>query len=576
VVFEVSDHTVRQRFELALRAGRIGTWRWDVRTGFVDWDASMCELFGFEPDAFDGTYETYASRLHPDDRVAVEASIRRTIDERLPGNEVEHRILLPEGGVRWFRATSKLLLDEQGDPAELIGVAVDITDRQQAELERAAAIDAEDVARHAVRVAQRRMEMLARASTLIDTPLDIDLTLQQIADLAITEMADWCVVDVQGEGTLQHAAVAHRDPAMVAIAKRIQDLYPSDPRNPQVIELLTTREPQFVREIPPGMLEASARDEEHLRLVRSLGLTSYLAVPLVSSGAAVGIMLLASSNGRMLDEEDVSLAVALGRRAGSAVAKARLHAKLKTTAKVLQQSLVPARLPEIPGVRLSAHYRSGTAGVDIGGDYYDVFRTTPERWWVVLGDVCGKGPEAAALAGAVRYSLRAIVTETSEPATALTRLNEVLLAEDWSPRFTTLVLATFESPADAGTSRPDEGRPVLLQVVSGGHPPALVRRADGSVEALTSPGTLVGLLPDLDLTTVDVELSRGDSVLFYTDGATEARLATGEEMGESRLIRLLAREGAEPDDLASRIAHDLIERAGAGLRDDLALLTLSR
>jgi PAS domain S-box-containing protein len=569
---EVSDRTVRQRFELALRAGRVGTWRWDVVTGAVDWDGSMCELFGFAPDGFDGSYEAYASRLHPEDRDAVEASIRRTLDERLPGGRLEHRVLLPDGEVRWFTASSRLLLDEAGEPAELIGVAVDITDRRQAELERAAARDAEDLARDAVQTAQRRIEMMARVSVLVDTPLDLDATLQQIADLAITEMADWCVVDVRDDGVVHHAAVAHRDPTMVAIVKRIQERYPSDPDNPQVAELMRTLKPQFMRDIPDELVARSAQDAEHLELLRSLQLTSYLAVPLIAFGKSNGLMVLASSNGRRLDEEDVMLATEFGERAGSSVAKGGMHGKLQATAQVLRRSLAPAALPSVPGVAMSAHYRSGTTGVDIGGDYYDVFPTAGGRWWAVLGDVCGKGPEAAALAGAVRYSLRAITMAVSDPATALDRLNEVLMAEDWSPRFTTLVLATFSEPANG----PDDDGPLVLRLVSGGHPPAIVRRAAGSIEVLDSPGMLVGLITPLELTTVEVELHRGDTMLLYTDGATEARLATGEEMGESRVTRLLAAEGADPTDLASRIAQDLVERAGAGLRDDLALLTLSR
>jgi PAS domain S-box-containing protein len=572
VTHQVTDQAVRERFELALRAGRVGTWRWDVASGFVDWDASMCELFGFVPGSFDGSYESYVSRLHPQDRAHVEAAIRRTIDERLPGNELEHRILLPDGEVRWFTSCSRLLLDDAGEPSELIGVAVDITDRRQAELERAAARDAEDLARDAVQTAQRRIEMMARVSVLVDTPLDLDATLQQIADLAITEMADWCMVDVRDDGVVHHAAVAHRDPAMVAIVKRIQERYPSDPDNPQVVELMRTLKPQFVREIPADLVVRSAQDPEHLQLLRSLNLTSYLAVPLIAFGKSNGLMLLASSNGRRLDEEDVMLATEFGVRAGSAVAKAGMHSKLQATAQVLRRSLAPARLPRIPGIEMSAHYRSGTTGVDIGGDYYDVFPTGGGRWWAVLGDVCGKGPEAAALAGAVRYSLRAITMDITDPAMALTRLNEVLMAEDWSPRFTTLVLATFCEPATG----PDDEGPLVLRLASGGHPPAIVRRADGAIEVLESPGMLVGLISPLDLTTVEVELHRGDTILLYTDGATEARLATGEEMGQSRVTRLLAVEGADPKDLASRIAQDLVERAGAGLRDDLALLTLSR
>ena len=152
----------------------------------------------------------------------------------------------------------------------------------------------------------------------------------------------------------------------------------------------------------------------------------------------------------------------------------------------------------------------------------------------------------------------------------------MLLAEDWSPRFTTLVLATFEQPRQTDVPTSDDEEPVVLRLVSGGHPPAIVRRADGTVEVLDTPGTLIGLLPSLELTTVEVELCRGDTILLYTDGATEARLATGEEMGQSRVTRLLAEHGSTTTDLASRIADDLVLRAGAGLRDDMALLTLSR
>jgi PAS domain S-box-containing protein len=570
VTHEATDHAVRERFELALRAGRVGTWRWEIRTGVVDWDSSMCELFGFAPGEFDGSYDSYAARLHPDDRSEVEATIRRTLDRRLPGNDMEHRVLLPDGTVRWFSSSSRLVLDENGEPQELLGVVVDVTDRRQAELERAAAMHAEDVARDAVRAAQRRIEMMARVSVLVDTPLDLDATLQQIADLAVSEVADWCVVDVREDGLVHPAAVAHRDPAMVAVLRQIQEKYPSDPRNPRMLELMRTLQPQFIRDIPPELVQQSARDAEHVRLVESLHLTSYLAVPLMAFGRGVGVMVLASSNGRHLDEEDVALAREFGIRAGSAVVKARMHAQLQTTARVLQSTLVPRRVPEIPGVAMSAHYRSGTAGVDIGGDYYDVFRTGVDRWWVALGDVCGKGPEAAALAGAVRYSLRAIATETDDPTVALHRLNEVLLAEDWSPRFTTMALATFRVPAEA----PDDD--LTLTVASGGHPPAFVRRADGSVEVVTCQGTLLGLLPELHLETVEVRLGKGDTVLFYTDGATEARLSTGEQVGQSRLTELFAREGADVVDLAPRLAHDLVARAGEGLRDDLCLLTLSR
>ncbi len=583
----MTESVVRRRFEMALRAGRIGTWRWDIATNVVDWDASMEELYGFAPGSFDGTYEAYASRLHPEDRPAVEAVLAELLRQRSPSYHVEHRTVLPTGEVRWFASTGQLSLDEDGEPRELIGVAMDVTDRRRAELERELAREAEGRARSEAdasrrrmqllaRSSRRRMQMLARASSLLDAPLDLDATLQQVGELAIREIADWCTVDVLVEGRVHRVAVAHRDPTMIALAHALQARYPTDPQNPMLSEMLRTLEPVLVPEITEDMLRGAARDDEHLSMLRSLNLTSYLAVPLVAGTQGVGTMLLASSHGRTLDQEDVDLAVELGRRAGAAVDKTRLYEELSHTATTLQASLLPPALPSIPGLGLSAHYSSGTEGIDIGGDYYDVFRTSTSRWWVVLGDVCGKGPGAAALAAAVRYSLRALAPDTDDPAELVRRLNDLLLAGSWGERFTTLVIVTFS--VDPGDGDAEPSAPLGLALVSGGHPPPLLRRGDGTVEAVIGPGTLVGVLPEVDVKVVELELFHGDTLLLYTDGATEARDSAGEQIGQGALVEILAGSGG-PDHVgtvAEEIARALARRATGGFNDDLALLALTR
>lgn len=547
---------MRRRFEVALRAGGIGTWRWDIAADVIDWDASMEELYGFEQGTFDGTYASYATRLHPEDRPRMEAALAEAMRVRAPVHTVEHRVVLPGGAVRWFSSTAQLALDERGEPAELIGFAVDVTERKAAELGNAAARESEDRARAAVQEAQRRMQMLARASSLLDAPLDLDATLQRVAQLAVEEIADWCVVDLIQDRGVHHAAVAHRDPDMVAVAREIQGRYPSDPKSPVLVELLRTLQPVHVPQLDEDMLRASARDGEHLRLLSSLHLSSYVAVPLVAGGKAVGTMLLASSHGRVLDHRDVELAAELGRRAGSAVDKTRLYEDLQRTARTLQASLLPPALPTIGGVGLSAHYRSGTDGIDIGGDYYDVFRTSVDRWWVVLGDVCGKGPNAAALAAAVRYTLRALAPDTDDPAVLLRRLNDVLLTGDWGERFTTLVLATFVAGPGPRRRRSEVAAPLSMSLVSGGHPPALMRRTDGTVHVVPCAGTLVGVLPELALEVVTVDLFPGDTMLLYTDGAIEARDAGGEELGDGALADVLAATGGGPpgSPVAERLA----------------------
>lgn len=561
------------RFEIALRAGGIGTWRWDIAANFVDWDASMEELYGFAPGTFDGTYDSYATRLHPEDRPGMEAALAKALRTKAPVYTVEHRVILPGGEVRWFASTAQMTLDAEGEPAELIGVAVDVTDRRLAEAERAAAQAGEGRARVVADEAQRRMHMLARASTLLDVPFNLDETLQQVAELAVGEIADWCVVDVLDDSRVHHAAVAHRDPAMVARAREIQKLFPTEPDDPMLLELQRTLKPVFVPVFDDQMLREAARSELHLELLASLDLSSYVAVPLVANGLSVGTMILAAAYGRTLRESDVDLAVELGRRAGSAVDKARVYQDLHRTAQTLQASLLPPVLPVIPALALSAFYRSGTQGIDIGGDYYDVFRTHADRWWVVLGDVCGKGPGAAALAAAVRYTLRALAPDTDDPALLVRRLNDVLLGGEWGERFTTVIVATFS--ARPGTHEGDAAAD--LSLVSGGHPSPLLRRADGTVVTVPCAGTLVGVLPDLTWDAVHVELRAGETLLLYTDGATEARDDTGHELGQGVLADLFAGAAKRPfvGDVTSGIAGRLHGLA-SGVRDDLALLALSR
>jgi sigma-B regulation protein RsbU (phosphoserine phosphatase) len=211
--------------------------------------------------------------------------------------------------------------------------------------------------------------------------------------------------------------------------------------------------------------------------------------------------------------------------------------------------------------------------VDVGGDYYDVFRISG-RWWLALGDVCGKGPAAAALTTAVRYSLRALTLEDADPVSVLARLNEVLLAGEpdasLETRFTTIVLVALR-PVAGGLE---------LEVASAGHPPPLLRRGCGAVQAIPVSGMPVGLFPDLVLGAVRLRLEPGDALLLYTDGATEARGQDGDELGEGALRELLesvdvADDGTGPSarDLVDTVLDGVLRHASV-LRDDLALVAL--
>lgn len=247
------------------------------------------------------------------------------------------------------------------------------------------------------------------------------------------------------------------------------------------------------------------------------------------------------------------------------------RARLQDALAVLQRSLLPDTLPLIPGLDTAAYYH--TASPDqLGGDFYDVFPVDGKRFAFFLGDVCGKGPQAAALTSLTRYTLRAAALHGPDPESALTTLNKVLherYSAGGDPRYCTAVFGILEIDGTTGQ--------VFVQLASGGHPPVLVLRADSTAQYLPTPGgLLVGVLPEARFTTATTTLRPGDTLLLYTDGLTEARTGTDRSSlyGEDALLTFATRHAGAP-------AHDLVQALtalldgfGDGLDDDTALLAL--
>lgn len=245
--------------------------------------------------------------------------------------------------------------------------------------------------------------------------------------------------------------------------------------------------------------------------------------------------------------------------------------RLQEALAVLQQSLLPDTLPEVPGVRTAAHYH--TASPDrLGGDFYDVFALDGKRFGFFLGDVCGKGPQAAVLTSLTRYTLRAAALHDPDPVSALTTLNKVLherYAGSGDPRYCTAVYGTLEPD-------PDTGR-LAVHLASGGHPPVVVLRADGTADFLPTPGgLLVGILPTARFTTATTVLGPGDTLLLYTDGLTEAR--TGQDRtglyGDEALLAFLTAHTGKPPHSVIEALTGLLDSFGDGLDDDTALLAI--
>jgi PAS domain S-box-containing protein len=434
---------------------------------------------------------------------------------------------------------------------------------------------AEDLARRAAtaldnaqlhwRVAQaeQNARFLAESSQVLASSLDYETTLQTVARLAVAQIADWCAVDVlEADGSLKHVALAHQDPRKVSLAQTMRRRYPeqSDLVSHDVIDNGGSR---MFRQITQAQLEAAAETQEHLNWLRELDTRSVMVVPMAARGRRFGVITFATAGApRYFDDPDLALAEELARSAAVAVENARLYSQRSHIAKALEASLLPHTLPKIAGLDLAARYRSGGEGCEVGGDFYDVFPNEDSSWSVVMGDVCGKGPEAAALTAMARYTVRATAASKQSPTEVLETLNSVLLGHAVDEHFCTMVYASLRPGSSA----------VSIELAVAGHPLPLLVRSHTASE-LGNPGTLLGVYPNPVLTASRTELKRGDTLVLYTDGLTEAKVGKG-RFGNDRLEGL-AKSYSDLD--ARALAKQLetaVPDAGNELRDDVAVLVV--
>jgi PAS domain S-box-containing protein len=280
-------------------------------------------------------------------------------------------------------------------------------------------------------------------------------------------------------------------------------------------------------------------------------------------GRTPGALELEADAGRY-DAHDLRTAEDFGVRAGAALDSARLYGAASEIARVLQTSLLPPHLPDVPGAELAAAYQPAWDGLQVGGDFYDVFTTGEGQWYLVIGDVCGKGAEAAAVTALARYTLRSAAARRRSPAALLRWVGDAMLNQDGGRgRFCTIACAHVDLLRT----------PARVTVACGGHPLPLVRRAGGRVDELGVPGTLLGLALTRSLQDRTGELHPGDTLLLYTDGLTDAR-APQVMWGPRELAAAVA---AAPADSPAALVDALVAAAlpeGATPRDDLAVLAL--
>jgi PAS domain S-box-containing protein len=410
--------------------------------------------------------------------------------------------------------------------------------------------------------ARRRMGFLAMASARLSASLDYRSTLDAVAELAVPATADWCSVHLLDDnGRPQLVTVHHRDHGLQELLEELFEKYPPDPdRGSGIGQAVGERRTVHHRSFSDQTLEAIARDPWHLDALHRLGLGSALVVPLTVTGRILGVLTLTRGARDAYDEQDVRLAEDLATRMATAVDNALHYRQERETALTLQRSLMPRDLPELPGLCVAARYLPGTAGAEVGGDWYDVIALPGGRVGLVIGDVMGRGIAAAAVMGQVRAAVRAYAMVEHSPAVLL-GLVDAAMSSLQQASLTTCVYGVFD-PATR-----------LLRLASAGHLPPMVVHHDGGGEYVEiDPGPPLGAAWQ-DPPEIQVQVPDGAVLLLYTDGLVEGRTQPVED-GMLALRNAVASVAADDVD---QLCDALLRAMGRDGRpdDDSALLAVS-
>lgn len=414
-------------------------------------------------------------------------------------------------------------------------------------------------------VAQRRAQFLADASRQVSGSLNLAHTVRRSLAACVPHLADWAQIMQLGPDGAAYTSFVAGAPGPTSTARR----HPSaDGVNGQV-RLLITGRPELLHvaldqdPLHPDGLVALVPDQGMREQVAALRPADVLGLPLTARGTTFGTLTLARRTGYGFVAEDISLAEELAVRIALALDAARRYAERSNVATVLQASLRPPDLPKLEGAALAARYRPASGDGEIGGDFYDAWGDSAD-WSFVLGDVSGKGVDAAVITGQARHTVRGASAVDRDPSAVLRALN-TMLDGTTQGRYVTAVYGRVRRQAGGG---------LHVTVASAGHPPPLLVRASGEVEPVAVRGLAAGLVAAVEYAQTQVLLAPGDTLVVYTDGVTEASHHSVRH-GTRRLAGLLSQYAqAGVDALVEAIEITVLEESGGKQRDDLAVLAL--
>ncbi|HKG17659.1 MAG TPA: PAS domain S-box protein [Solirubrobacteraceae bacterium] len=516
----------------------------DSRGIVTSWNPGAERLYGYSVEEAIGRHVSF---LVPSDHRGEEARIlaRAMTGERIETYETE-RIRADGTRVEVSLTVSPIVAGDEG----VIGASViarDITARNRA---------------------AQAQQLLANASAALDASLDPVETLRTIAGTTVPQLAELCIIDLlRDDGSIGGAVARATDAAIARELEGLRRRFPLDPagRHP-VAQVLRTGHSMALRDLTAPEIQADvAQSDEHLEFMRRADYHSAAVVPMVARGRLLGtISLLHVDNDRRYDPDDLALLEDLAGRAAMAFDNARLYAERSRVARTLQQSLLPVDLPAMPGFAVAASYQPAGEGNEVGGDFYDVFEHEGE-WVVVVGDVCGKGAEAAAVTALIRNSVRAVALAEQDPSRILDQVNEVMLRHEVSQRFATAVVGRL-ARTDAGAT---------ARICAAGHPPPLVLEPGGGVRSQTPRGDLLGIRADAAFPALDVALHPGETLLLYTDGVLEAA-APRQVLSPEDLESIVGRcAGMPPREVVRVVEREALRLSAGSPRDDLAILAVT-
>jgi PAS domain S-box-containing protein len=425
----------------------------------------------------------------------------------------------------------------------------------------ASAVEAADSA--AVASLARRLDLLAAAARqlLESSTVSESVLLQRAARLLTSALATWAVVDVRHRGQLRrHYVAGPDDPESARLTHAVASSDPGSGSVPhQVYEsghtLLGTH-------VDDAM--ALGRPENGPPLLAMLGGASVLAVAMSVESRRFGVLtLIKRADDGQFSMADAALVEEIGALLGLAIAARRTLRQRTEAADALRASLLPPVLKPVPGVEMASAHLAPTQGREVGGDFYDVY-PTPGGWGVAIGDVCGKGEDAAAATAAARHAIRVLAHSTADPAEVLRGANQIMLAEEFGGRFVTASAAHLSW--QDGTLR--------VVLANAGHPAPIIIRPDGRTEQVPGGGLPLGIFPDPEPAKIELQLSDGDVLFYYTDGLADARSPEATYLEDSLTDSLAQLAGRRAADIVSDMRKVVLDFSESVLHDDLTMLVL--